>query len=70
MKKILTDDQGARLDELTAQAEKRSKAQIVLAVIERSDSYAELPRKAFAPGAPGSWQSDGCPSDRSGNFSW
>ncbi len=39
------------LDERIAEAEKRTGAQIVLAVIERSDVYAEIPWKAFALGA-------------------
>jgi putative membrane protein len=39
------------LDGRVAAAEKRTGAQIVLAVIERSDSYPELPWKAFALGA-------------------
>jgi len=48
MKRILTNEENARLDEQIARAEQGTKAQIVLAVIERSDSYAELPWKAFA----------------------
>lgn len=51
MKNILTKEESARLDEQIAQAEKRARAQIVLAVVERSDSYPELPWKAFALGA-------------------
>lgn len=39
------------MDRHIADAEKRTGAQIVLAIIERSDSYAELPWKAFALGA-------------------
>ena len=38
-------------DALIADAEERSDSQIVLAVIKRSDGYAELPWKAFALGA-------------------
>lgn len=38
------------LDHRVAEAEKRTGAQIVLAVIGRSDSYPELPWKAFALG--------------------
>jgi putative membrane protein len=41
----------AHLDSRVAEAEKRTGAQIVLAVIGRSDSYPELPWKAFALGA-------------------
>jgi putative membrane protein len=50
MERILSDDEHSRLDERIAEAEKRTKAQIVLAVIKRSDAYAELPWKAFALG--------------------
>jgi len=39
------------LDRLVAEAEQRTGTQIVLAVIEQSDSYPELPWKAFALGA-------------------
>jgi putative membrane protein len=38
------------LDHRVAEVEKRTGAQIVLAVIERSDAYPELPWKAFALG--------------------
>jgi putative membrane protein len=48
MKQILNDQERSQLDRRIAEAEKRTGAQIVLAVIERSDSYAELPWKAFA----------------------
>ncbi len=48
---ILSETQRERLDERIAEAESRTKAQIVLAVIKRSDSYDELPWKAFAMGA-------------------
>jgi len=51
MKQILSDQDRSRLDRLIAEAEKRTKAQIVLAVIRRSDAYPELPWKAFALGA-------------------
>jgi putative membrane protein len=51
MNQTLTDQERIRLDQRIAEAEKRTGAQIVLAVIERSDSYAELPWKAFALGA-------------------
>lgn len=51
MRHILSDEQRARLDERVAEAEGCAKAQIVLAVIERSDSYVEIPWKAFAMGA-------------------
>jgi putative membrane protein len=51
MERILSDHERSRLDARIAEAEKRTKAQIVLAVIKRSDAYAELPWKAFALGA-------------------
>lgn len=51
MERILSDHDRGRLDPLIAEAEKRTKTQIVLAVIKRSDTYAELPWKAFALGA-------------------
>jgi putative membrane protein len=51
MKHTLNDEERSRLDKDIAEAEKRTGAQIVLAVIERSDSYAELPWKAFALGS-------------------
>lgn len=51
MKLTLTDQERTYLDQRIAEAEKRTGAQIVLAVIERSDSYIELPWKAFALGA-------------------
>jgi putative membrane protein len=50
MKKILNNQERSRLDKRVAEAEKRTGAQIVVAVIERSDSYSELPWKAFALG--------------------
>jgi putative membrane protein len=51
MKHILTDQVRIELDRRVADAEKRTGAQIVLAVVKRSDVYAELPWKAFALGA-------------------
>lgn len=53
MKHSLNDEERSRLDQRTAAAEKRTGVQIVLAIIERSDAYAELPWKAFALGASG-----------------
>jgi putative membrane protein len=50
MKQILSDHERIKLDQRIAEAEKRTNAQIVLAVVKRSDSYAELPWKAFALG--------------------
>lgn len=51
MKHILADQERSELDRRVADAEKRTGAQIVLAVVKRSDTYAELPWKAFALGA-------------------
>ncbi len=51
MKRMLTDQERSQLNQRISEVEKRVNAQIVLAVIERCDSYAELPWKAFALGA-------------------
>jgi putative membrane protein len=51
MKKNLSDHDRGQLNLRIAEIEKRTNSQIVLAVIERSDSYTELPWKAFALGA-------------------
>ncbi|MFZ5518021.1 MAG: TPM domain-containing protein [Candidatus Zhuqueibacterota bacterium] len=51
MKLLLSDHDRKKLDGLVADLEKQTKAQVVLAVVQRSDSYAELPWKAFALGA-------------------
>ncbi len=51
MKRFLTDHERQTLDQHVADAEQRTGAQIVLAVIGRSDNFAELPWKAFALGA-------------------
>ena len=51
MKHTLNVKERAQLDQRIADAEKRTGAQIVLAVIERADAYPELPWKAFALGA-------------------
>ena len=48
MKPILSDENRKRLERHIAEAEKRTGCQIVLAVIRRSDSYSELPWKAFS----------------------
>jgi len=48
---MLNDEERGRLNQLIADAEKRTGAQIVLAVVGRSDAYAEIPWKAFALGA-------------------
>ncbi len=51
MPKILSDKERERLNQLIADTEKRTNAQIVLAVIKRCDDYAELPWKVFSLGA-------------------
>lgn len=50
MKQNLSDSERALLEKLVAEAEKQTKAQIVLATVKRSDNYAEIPWKAFAFG--------------------
>ena len=50
MKQTLDEDERARLNKQIAEAEKRTGAQIVLATVKRSDSYAEIPWIAFAFG--------------------
>lgn len=51
MKQILSDSDRARLDEKISEAEKLTRAQIVLAVVGRSGSYPDIPWKAFALGS-------------------
>lgn len=51
MKQILSDTDRTLLDKRIAEAETETKAQIVLGTIKRSDSYTEIPWKAFAFGA-------------------
>lgn len=51
MKHILNEQQRLQLDQRIVEVEKKTGVQIVLAVIERSDAYAELPWKAFALGS-------------------
>lgn len=53
MKQILNDNERNILNELVVQAEEKTRAQIVLAVIKRCDNYTEIPWKAFAIGASG-----------------
>lgn len=48
MRQALNEQERLHLDRRTAETEKRTGAQIVLAVIERCDTYPELPWKAFA----------------------
>lgn len=50
MKKVLLEQDRDRLNKRIREAEGHTGAQIVLAVINRSDSYAEIPWKAFALG--------------------
>jgi len=50
MKQILSDKDRALLDKQIAETEKQTGAQIVLASVLRSDSYVEIPWKAFAIG--------------------
>jgi putative membrane protein len=51
MEKILSSHDRDQLNRHIAGVEKRTDTQIILAVIRRSDSYAEVPWKAFALGA-------------------
>ena len=53
MKHTLNHEERSRLDQRIADTEKRTGSQVVLAIIERSDSYPEIPWKAFALGASG-----------------
>jgi len=50
MKQILSDNDRSLLDKHIAKTEKQTGAQIVLASVMRSDSYVEIPWKAFAIG--------------------
>lgn len=51
MRPHLTEQERMLLDRRVAEVEQRTGAQVVLAVVGRSDVYAELPWKAFALGA-------------------
>ncbi len=51
MKQILSDIDRTMLERRIAEAEKQTKAQIVLATVKRSDNYTEIPWKAFAFGS-------------------
>ncbi len=51
MKAILPDSETQKLNTLIAKVEKGNNIQVVLAVVKRSDSYAEIPWKAFALGS-------------------
>ena len=48
MKPVLSESDRIQLDKRIAEAEKVTKTQIVLATVKRSDSYVEIPWKAFA----------------------
>jgi len=50
MTQILNRQERRKLDQRISEAEKVTGAQIVLAVVKRSDSYPEIPWKAFAMG--------------------
>lgn len=50
MKKIFSEAESDHLNRLLTETEKRFDIQVVLAVIKRSDSYSEIPWKAFALG--------------------
>jgi len=51
MNQVISDNDRILLDKRIAEAEKQTKAQIVLASVRRSDSYLEIPWKAFAFGS-------------------
>lgn len=51
MKTILSDQETQKLNALVAEVEKEKNIQVVLAVVRRSDSYAEIQWKAFALGS-------------------
>jgi putative membrane protein len=51
MKQILSEHDKKQLEDSVSEIEKRTNAQVVMAYVKRSDSYAELPWKAFAMGA-------------------
>jgi putative membrane protein len=51
MKQILSASDRDLLDKRIAEAELKTKAQIVIATVKRCDNYAEIPWKAFAIGA-------------------
>jgi len=50
MKPVLSETDKELLEKIIARAEEQSRSQIVLATVRRSDSYAEIPWKAFALG--------------------
>jgi putative membrane protein len=50
MNKFLSESDRTYLNQLIAETERRIDAQVVLSVVRRSDTYAEIPWKAFALG--------------------
>ncbi len=50
MKPVLSENDKIQLDKRISEAEKITKTQIVLATVNRSDSFVEIPWKAFALG--------------------
>ena len=50
MNHLLSDNDRADLDKAIARVEELTSAQVVLAAVKKSDSYAEIPWKAFAVG--------------------
>lgn len=50
MKPVLSENDKDLLEKKIASAEEQSRSQIVLATVKRSDSYSEIPWKAFALG--------------------
>lgn len=50
MNQILTDKDRTILEKRVVEIEKRTRAQIVLALVEKCDIYSEIPWKAFASG--------------------
>jgi len=50
MKPVLSENDRSQLEKRIAEAERLTKTQIVLATVKRSDSYVEIPWKAFALG--------------------
>ena len=51
MKQILNEEDRVLLETLIKEAELQTSAQIVMAIIKRSDNYAEIPWKAFSLGS-------------------
>lgn len=61
MKRVLDDTERNRIDAAVRALEERHGMQLVVAVVQRSDCYEELPWKACAfGGGNGSRAADGC----------